>query len=288
MLNSRSRTNPGIAAGLLWAAPIGLLLGTALASSSSWQNKDASQWTDEEARQILTNSPWSKSAKLTEPRQPNSGEYGSDPSQSAGSPGGTWGNGGQMPGGMGGAGRGGMGGGGMGGGGNRGGGMGPGGGSRFPTEQSEVTIQWQSALPVRLALAKKSGGSAESSPLQPLDEYVIAVEGIPAQMPNMRRSSGTADSDGTGQTDQADQTETLQARLKQSASLIRKGHDPINPVKVEVSQGSGGETAILHFPKTDPITLGDKDVELRITAGRMEVDRKFNLKDMQYHGKLEL
>lgn len=167
--------------------------------------------------------------------------------------------------------------------------MGPGGGDRFPgAEQSEVTIQWQSALPVRLALAKKSGGGAESSPLQPLDEYVIAVEGIPTQMPSMRRGSGSPDSNENSQDDPVDQAQNLQARLKQSASLIRKGHDPIDPVKVEVSEGSGGETAILHFSKTDPITLGDKDVELRITAGRMELSRKFTLKDMQYHGKLEL
>jgi hypothetical protein len=42
------------------------------------------------------------------------------------------------------------------------------------------------------------------------------------------------------------------------------------------------------FPRTDPITLDDKEVELDLKLGTMEAKRKFNLKDMVYNGKLEL
>ena len=76
-------------------------------------------------------------------------------------------------------------------------------------------------------------------------------------------------------------------RVKSSASLLRPGHDPIAPDKVEVDQGADGRM-LIHFPKTDPITAHDKTVEFRLTSDRFELRKKFTLKDMEYNGKLEL
>ena len=49
-----------------------------------------------------------------------------------------------------------------------------------------------------------------------------------------------------------------------------------------------GLLLVFAFPKTDPITLEDKQVELFTKLGQIEIKKKFNLKLMVFHGKLEL
>jgi hypothetical protein len=41
------------------------------------------------------------------------------------------------------------------------------------SEQTTVTVQWESALPVRLAEAKNSGGAVNPAVMKPLNQYVI-------------------------------------------------------------------------------------------------------------------
>jgi len=77
-------------------------------------------------------------------------------------------------------------------------------------------------------------------------------------------------------------------RLKESSSLNRKGHDPIHPDNVTWDNSNGSRVMMLFFSKTSPITLADKDVEVQIAMGPMEIKKKFALKDMVYQGKLEL
>jgi hypothetical protein len=244
-------------------------------AASSWQKEDPSQWTSEDMYQILNNSPWSKAAKASvSARGPGPG-YG-DPGAGNGGNGGTWGNGGQMPGG--GMGRGGgLGGGGMGGGGM---GRGRGNGSGYPTSEQPitVTVQWESALPVRLAEAKMTGGAADPAALKPLNEYVIAVSGLPKSGIVSQRSAG-----GSG--DDADDARVAD-HLK-VMTVLSVGHERLNPTKVELNQGRDAR-AVFHFEKSEPITLKDKDAEFRITSDHMEIRKKFALKDMSYQGKLEL
>lgn len=242
-------------------------VGIAVAASS-WQKEDPAQWTSEDMYQILNNSPWSKSVSVTVAR--GSG-YGSQ-SPGSGGNGGTWSEG--MPGGGMGRGGGGLGGGGM------GGGMGRrGGGRRQSAEQGPtVTVQWASALPVRLAEAKSTGGAADPASIKPLNEYVIAVLGFPK---SGFGSQSSIDSPGDDSND---------ARLADHLKVITVlsvAHQRLNPTKVELNQGRDGRT-IFHFEKSEPITLHDKDAEFRITGERMEIRKKFALKDMEYQGNLEL
>lgn len=241
---------------------IASMISVALASSS-WQKDDPSQWTSEDVYQILNKSPWSKSVNVTSARG-----YGS---QSQGNPGGggTWGEG--MPGGGMGRGAGGMGGGGM--------GRGRRNSGYPPAEQGPaVTVQWTSALPVRLAEAKLAGGAADPAALKPLNEYVISVIGLPK---SGFGSQGSSSSSG----DDSDDTR-LADHLK-VITVLSLGGERLNPTRVELNQGRDGRT-IFHFEKSEPVTLHDKDAEFRITGDRMEVKKKFALKDMQYQGKLEL
>jgi hypothetical protein len=249
----------------------GMLLvsvGAVLAASAAWQKEAPSQWTSEEVYQILNDSAWSKTVKVSVAR---TGGYGGQGSGGGGD-GGTWGEG--MPGG-GGLGRGGMGGGGMGGGmgrrGNRGG--------YPPAEQSTpVTVQWQSALPVRLAEAKLDGSTPETAAMKPLDEYVIAVVGLPKSGFGPKPSG---DSSGSGSDDEA-----FADHLK-VITVLSFGNQRLNPRKVELNQGRDGRT-VFHFEKSEPVTLQDKDAEFRITSDHMEIKKKFALKEMEYQGKLEL
>jgi hypothetical protein len=176
-----------------------------------------------------------------------------------------------MPGGMG---R--MGGGGMGRVGMPGGGMGRGRG--YPSGESmTATVLWQSALPVRLAQEKTDGKTPDASGLTPLNQYVIAVIGLP--------KSGLGSSSTPPSDDDLDDAR-LADHLK-VITVLSYDHQRLSPSKVELNQGRDGR-AIFHFDKSEPITAKDKDVEFRITGDRLDLRKKFVLKDMQYDGKLQL
>lgn len=275
---------------------LGLVLASAVLGSgilfaaSDWQKADPNQWSSDDVYQILNNSPWSKTVKTTvaNARDPND-QIGDQSPAGGSSPagGGTWGNSGQMPG-MGGMGRrGGYGGGGYGGGGYGGGGYGgrSSGGSRPNSSGdagAQVTVQWQSALPVQIAAAKKTDPNADISNIKPLDDYVVAVIGLPMRALGARAAS--VDSD---QTTDEEQAKAIESRLQNSTELLASGHEALHPTKVALNQGADGRI-LLYFAKTDPITLGEKTVEFRLVAGRTEIRKKFTLKEMEYHGKLEL
>jgi hypothetical protein len=275
-----TRTTVGRAKSLLCVA--GLAFGGILLfAGTDWSNKDASTWTDADVRAILNDSPWSKQSKLSYTQSGNSsGNNGGYGGGGGGMGGGGIGGGGIGGGGMGGGmGGGGMGGGGRGMGGNRGG-MG-----RNSQPDVDVTIQWYSSKPVRLANQKRQNSDAKVEALQPLDHYVIAVVGFPSGS-GSRRSADSDDSDSDSQ--QTEMSESMQNRFKDGSMLSRKGHDPIHPDKAAWDNSTGTRTLMLYFPKTDAIAAADKDVEVQIATGRMQLKKKFALKEMTYGGNLEL
>lgn len=255
------------------------LLETALAMSAALafadlHNSGPSEWTGQEVYQILHNSPWTKTLKM------NLSGGGSDSlgNQNAGSSSNS--NSGTVPAGAGGMGRRGMGGGraqrtySSGGNGNT--------SSAPKSGPTEVSIQWQSALVVRMAAVKKTGETVDAASFKPLDEYVIAVIGLPITAVGGRAAS--TDSDNTLS---AEEEQRIEEHVKSSASILRSGHDPLTPAKVELDQGSDGRM-LIHFPKSDPIQAGENSVEFHLAAGKAEIRKKFSLKDMEYQGKLDL
>ncbi len=228
-----------------------------------WTERDFLQWNEKEVRKMLSNSPWSRTVVQT-----MGGGMGR-----GGGGGGRGGGGGGFPGG-GGGGAGGGGGGGTQTPGGYGGGYGaPGGGG--PSMQRNFIIRWMSALPVKQALAKakygEEAGTAEEGQKfigRTETHYVVAVSGFPARMAQVAQREPD--------------------RLKQGAFLKRKGKGNILPEEVQVRSGEQEAEVFLMFPRTDAITLDDKDVELEMAMGPMTVKRKFKLKDMVYDDKLEL
>lgn len=242
---------------------IGLAIALAAAAgfaANTWQKEDPSQWTSEDVYQILNNSPWSKSVTTVTTRR-----YGQN-----GGGGGTWGEG--VPGG--GMGR-------MGGGwGGMGGGMGRGRGGQQRQQQQgpTVTVQWASALPVRLAQSKLDGNGAAPADTKPVNEYVIAVIGFPKTGFEPRNGS----SDPNGPIDDAQLADHLK-----TITVLSFGDERLNPTKVELNQGRDGR-AVFHFDRLESVSAKSKDAEFRITSDQMELKKKFPLKEMEFQGKLEL
>lgn len=239
---------------------LGASLGPCIAASAGefWNDKQPSDWSEEETQRLLTKSPWAVEA-VTEIN------FGSMRGQEEG--------GGRAPGGPG------MGGPGMGGprgpGGPGGPGMGgPGmGGPGGEPPQIKAVVRWESAQPIRDA-------AKHQLPQEAAGAYVISVWGLP-KMDAGRRAPGGESSSGD------DRMAQMHERLKQSTSLRRKGKDPVVPAQVQFSDTDG--TVAFYFPiGSDPISAEDKEVVFQTKLGPMELKAKFTPKKMNYRGKLAL
>jgi hypothetical protein len=224
-----------------------------IAADLVWESKPASQWTEEDARQVLAKSPWAKptraviTRRLTEEQLRESGQMGQ--------PRGI-GNEGVDP---------------------KGSGpklspnifTGPGGGDRSPRSLPQpVTLQlrWESALPVRLAQLKLH---EIEPPLLQGDGYSIAVYGVPG--------GGFKGS-----------PEQLGQPLKNFAALKRDGKKDVRPVRVEVFQREDGVVVVYLFPLSAEISKSDRRIRFEAQIGRVVFAQDFDVSAMEFLGKLEL
>jgi hypothetical protein len=138
--------------------PLVLALTAAGAEDPAWRAKQIPDWSEDDAKDVLADSPWVKTFTPTTKQDQSNGSR------------------------LGGIGIGipGMGRRGMGGGGYPGGGY-PGGQSTRSEDAPKVTLRWESAMPVRTAELKVHDNDAPT-----LDDkhYAIAVYGIPDRMLN--------------------------------------------------------------------------------------------------------
>jgi hypothetical protein len=247
-----------------------IVLGAGLLFAfSSLHDSDPSQWTGVDVHQILNNSPWAKTMKMNFYNNgPGIGSQNSGNGPNNSGPVGTSG--------MGRRGMGGRSGGTY----SSGGGSRPAADSKSPPE--EVTIQWQSALVIRMAAAKKANETTDAAAFKPLDEYVIALIGLPMTAVGGRGASADSDSPLTQEDEQR-----IQEHVKSASSILRSGHEPLTATKVELDQGKDGRM-LIHFSKSDPIQVKEKSVEFHLGMGRTQIRKKFPLKEMEYHGKLEI
>jgi hypothetical protein len=230
-----------------------VIAATLYAADAAWITKQAAQWTEEDAHQVLTNSPWAKvitggiARRLTEDQlreggvmgQPRGAGYdGVDPK-----------------------------------------GSGPqvdlnvftgrGGDDRSQRSRpGSVTLKlaWESALPVRLAELRTR--TIEPPTLEG-DGYQIAVYGVP----------GTSFKEDPKQ---------LGEPLRQTAALKRDGQKDVKPIRVEVFQRQDGLVVVYLFPLSAELTTKDGRVRFEAYIGRISVAHTFNLQQMEYLGKLEL
>ena len=249
----------------------------ALWAADFWEAKSYTEWSAKEVEKVLNRSPWAQNATIRMVESFGPGVGGGLGRGGRGGPGGGYGGGGGGGGGFGGPGGGGgaygSGGGGRGGGGFGGGRGGRAGGMGKP--QMTAVVRWFSALPVKQASVKLRYGIEAATAADGLSyinreepNYVVSVTGLPGRMAGFMQRAPD--------------------RIKENTSLHRKGKEPILPADLQITTQMEETDLYFVFPKTDPITLDDKDVEFLMKTERMEIKRKFKLKKMVFDGELSL
>jgi hypothetical protein len=223
------------------------------AADLTWKDKQVPEWSEDDAKQILADSPWVKSTtpSLTKGSQSNS------------SPGMGRGNVGfGMPG---------LGfpGGGMGG--RRGGGGYPRNNPNPADDPNQkipmLTLRWESAMPVREAELKARDVNAPT--LEDEDHYAIAVYGVPVTMTN-------------------GDSKRLADDCKKNAALKREDKKDIKPSSVQVLRREDGPVIVFLFPRTKEITRDDRRIEFDAQINKLTLTESFYLEDMMFQGKTEL
>ncbi len=237
----------------------------ALCAADQWVKKEPALWTAQDVQQILTDSPWTKQAIASFDKQHEQDERPEGVPNGA-PPAGMTGNGGVSDGHWdGGVGR-----------------M-----RRGEPPKLPVTIRWESAFPVRVALARLQTPAATA----PADngaeyerDYVISVTGL---LPSFADHSTRGPNESSGAAEsRAPDIERLRAGLLNTTRLIPRDKAPIAPSDAKIDSPTG--EVQMFFPRSNPIGLEDKEVIFKTRFGAISVEQKFRLKDMVYKGKLDL
>jgi hypothetical protein len=223
------------------------------AGAEAWKDKRIAEWSPEEARQVLAESPW---VKTVTPTANESGKAGR-----------TRGGAGVDGVGLGGFNLGVPGMGRRSGRNGAGAGAGPGeDGGQNSGALPTLTLRWISALPISSALLIARELNA---PTIDEDHYAIAVYGLPSGF-----LRGDPDSLGAG--------------LKSHAAIKRDKKKDMTPSSVEVLLRDEGPVVVYFFPRSNEIARKDKQVEFDAEIGRLKFAQSFVPDEMVYQGKLEL
>jgi hypothetical protein len=249
----------------LTAICLGIALAGSLMAAPFWVSKPYTQWTEKEVEKLLGNSPWVQSAAI---EMDFSAMRRGPGGASAGGPGGP---------GAGGPGMGGPGGPGMGG-----------------FEPPSAYIMWQSATPIRQAMARAAAlrqspaaADLEAQLSTEPTHHILAVMGLrtgPGGMGpgGMRRPEGASAEGGARQISpeqQAEMRERMQAQLQESAELI-VDKDNLKPEKVETVISGSERIILFYFPNDADLSAKTKNVQFRAQMGPMKISAKFKAKDM--------
>jgi hypothetical protein len=215
------------------------LLILSLWAADFWQAKPYTEWNDKETQKLLNSSPWAREEELTMGGGPGA--------PGAGAP-------------EGGRGRG-----------------GPAGDVPIAGPSSvNVVVRWQTALPVKQALARQKFGkevanSADAKTFLDHQEttYVVEVSGVPSMM-------------------MAGPPERLQSGLQRQTALNVKGKGTLTPSEVQITPNNRMVDVYFSFPRAAALSLDDKEVEFSTRIGPAALRTKFRLKDMVFNGQLEL
>lgn len=246
-----------------------ILLLSGVVAAEIWQQKPPAEWSDKDCLKLMSKSPWAKETTLSggpgAARQPGMGRMEVDQSTGAPDPSQNIGSGMESTRGGGGGGRGGRGG---------GGGMGGGDMGSAPA-MPKANVRWESAAPYQEAMKKMHAEGASAADLEGF--YVVTVTGLKLGVGGRRANVPSVE-----------QMARARERMKDQTQLTRKGKDPIHCAKVDGTPSPEGTTLRFYFPRSEPISLDDKDVTFETRMGPMELKTKFGLKDMVWDGKLAL
>ena len=100
--------------------------------------------------------------------------------------------------------------------------------------------------------------------------------------------NGNNNGDDNSQRSRNQSNDALRSQLLDAAQLAPKGKSSIYAQDVQIVGPGGIDGVRFLFPRTNPISAGDKEVDFILDIRRIKVEEKFKLSDMQYEGKLAL
>ena len=135
-----------------------------------------------------------------------------------------------------------------------------------------LTITWRTALPMKQALIRTQLGRGADVPpeaigmlARPEEAYAISVAGLPAAFEATFPNAGA------------------------QTFLMRTGKEPIVADEIlSAPQPDGTLLMLAVFPRLAMVALEDEAIEFVTTLGPVEIRRLFPLKEMVFHGQLEL
>ncbi len=242
-------------------ALLSLGLAAALIAADAW-TKQPADWTDKDVEQVLSDSPWGDRMAVETGQRGNVGnaDDGKGPMQG--------------------------------------------------NLTAPILVMWRTALPVRLALAKRGQPNSETEP----NVSILLMQGFPGMFradaadtakliaDTVLKVKGKADIHPTEiQLQAAGGPGPAQAAPQQDAAAAPpaggKGGARGGTISLPSGPGFGGGKGfgggapfnlLVVFPKTAGLTADDKEFELVTKVGKMNVRKKFKLKDMTYNGKIEM
>ena len=156
-----------------------------------------------------------------------------------------------------------------------------------------ITVRWQSALPVQQALLRQRSLSEEESKAladTSQKDYIITIVGFRA--PIRRSWSGRTDPSDSNDQDRDRDTKAsndeLRSRFLDAARLVPRGKSPIFAEDVQFEGPNGASEIRFLFPRTKEISADDKEVVFDFDSQGIKFEHKFRLSDMVYQGKLAL
>jgi hypothetical protein len=250
------------------AAAVGAMVAAVtLFAGEPWNSKDPSAWTRQDIERLLTASPWVQQAGATfslAAEDPSQAPPPTPPDAQAGL-GGPVNTGPRWDGGV--------------------------GRSKGPDPTLNVLIRWDSARPVREALQRSSADLDQKDVAEhAATDYIISIVGlVPAgryrSVGRPASDSRSDDSDDSRNVDARNPEEMLES-LMSASRLVPKGKPGFSPEDAKLDAVTG--TLHIFFPRTNPITAADKEVTFMTRYGALTIQKRFRLKDMSYHGNLEL
>jgi hypothetical protein len=228
-----------------------------------WVAKPFTDWSEKDVQKVLSDSPWTAKITIvgsTAAFAGPTGKGGGGGGRGGGRSSGPQGDGANSDPGV-----------------DGGGGPGGGGGGDFSGPSGvNVTLLWQTALPIKQALIKRQyGAEAGTSPeaKAKLDRqeqvYVLTLAG----MPGFTLAAAQGD---------------RKTALLDTTTLTVPGKPPVKAVDVQVTGGRGTGNVSFLFPKTAPFTAEDKEMQFNSKFDKTPVKAKFKLKDMVFNGKVEM
>jgi hypothetical protein len=139
-----------------------------------------------------------------------------------------------------------------------------------------VIVRWDSAAPLR-DVAARTEAPADVKNMADWSKgfYVVTVSGLPTSRSRSADDQESLDSERT-------------ERMKMLTTLRIKGKNSVSPARIETFTTPEGRATSFLFSRDVAISPDDKELSFETELGASSIKMKFTLKDMLYHGKLEL